>query len=127
MLSAGEFFGEGCLAGQQLRRSTATAMTACILDKLEKPLMMRMLHGRHDISESFVEHLHADPTIVESASEGSVNPRLPFEQINNHKCSVSSGMAGCAILTRQVSSSELPPDPVQGIRPRCDAAKGYSI
>jgi CRP-like cAMP-binding protein len=54
MLSAGEFFGEGCLAGQQLRMATATAMTACTLEKL---LMTRILHERHEISELLVAHL----------------------------------------------------------------------
>ena len=57
LLSAGEFFGEGCLAGQQLRMATATAMTACTLDNLEKLLVMRLLHERHEISELFVAHL----------------------------------------------------------------------
>jgi len=57
MLSAGEFFGEGCLAGQQSRTATATAMTACTLDKLEKLLITRILHERHEISEWFVAHL----------------------------------------------------------------------
>jgi len=57
ILGAGEFFGEGCLAGQQLRMATATAMTACTLDKLGKLLMTRILHERHEISELFVAHL----------------------------------------------------------------------
>ncbi len=57
ILRAGEFFGEGCLAGQESRMATATAMTACTLDKLEKPLMTRILHERHEISELFVAHL----------------------------------------------------------------------
>jgi CRP/FNR family cyclic AMP-dependent transcriptional regulator len=57
LLGAGEFFGEGCLAGQQLRMTTATAMTACALDKLEKLLMTHLLHERHEISELFVAHL----------------------------------------------------------------------
>ena len=57
MLSAGEFFGEGCLAGQQLRMATATAMTACTLDKLAKLLVTRLLHERHEVSELFVAHL----------------------------------------------------------------------
>jgi CRP/FNR family cyclic AMP-dependent transcriptional regulator len=57
LLSAGEFFGEGCLAGQQLRMATATAVTACTLDKLEKLLMTRILHERQEISELFVAHL----------------------------------------------------------------------
>jgi CRP/FNR family cyclic AMP-dependent transcriptional regulator len=57
ILSAGEFFGEGCLAGQPLRMSTATAMTDCTLDKIDKPLMARMLHEHQDVSELFVKHL----------------------------------------------------------------------
>ncbi len=57
ILSAGQFFGEGCLAGQQSRMATATAMTDCTLDKLEKLLMTRILHERHEISELFVAHL----------------------------------------------------------------------
>jgi len=57
ILGGGEFFGEGCLAGQQLRTATAIAMTDCTLDKIDKLLMFRMLHERHDISELFVTHL----------------------------------------------------------------------
>ena len=57
VLSAGEFFGEGCLAGQQLRMATAVAMTDCTLDKIERSLMARMLHEKHDVSELFVTHL----------------------------------------------------------------------
>jgi CRP/FNR family transcriptional regulator, cyclic AMP receptor protein len=59
VLGAGEFFGEGCLAGQPLRMSTAVAMTDCVLDKIEKPVIVRMLHEQHDLSELFVKHLLA--------------------------------------------------------------------
>jgi CRP/FNR family transcriptional regulator, cyclic AMP receptor protein len=57
ILSAGEFFGEGCLAGQPSRMATAIALTECTLDRIEKPLMARMLHEQHDVSELFVMHL----------------------------------------------------------------------
>jgi CRP-like cAMP-binding protein len=57
ILSAGEFFGEGCLTGQPLRMATAVAMTECNLDKIEKSLMVRMLHEQHDVSELFITHL----------------------------------------------------------------------
>jgi CRP/FNR family cyclic AMP-dependent transcriptional regulator len=56
-LSAGNFLGEGCLAGQPLRMSTATTVTDCSLFRIEKLLMLRMLHERHEISELFVAHL----------------------------------------------------------------------
>ena len=57
VLDAGEFFGEGCLAGQSLRMSSATAISDCSLTKVDKALMSRMLHERHGVSELFVTHL----------------------------------------------------------------------
>src|ERR1039457_1435092 len=57
VIGPGEFFGEGCLAGRPLRMATATTLTDCTLYRVEKPLMMRMLHEQHDISELFVTHL----------------------------------------------------------------------
>lgn len=56
-LSAGDFLGEGCLAGQPLRMSTATTVTDCNLFRIEKSLMLSMLHEKHEISELFVAHL----------------------------------------------------------------------
>jgi CRP/FNR family cyclic AMP-dependent transcriptional regulator len=57
ILGAGEFFGEGCLAGQPLRMGTAVALSDCTLDRIEKSLMARMLHEKHDVAELFVKHL----------------------------------------------------------------------
>ena len=57
ILGVGEFFGEGCLAGQPLRMATATAVTDCTLLRIERALMTRLLHERHEVSELFVAHL----------------------------------------------------------------------
>jgi len=57
ILDPGDFFGEGCLAGQPLRMATATAMTDCTLVRIEKAAMARMLHEKRHISELFVTHL----------------------------------------------------------------------
>ena len=57
ILGAGEFFGEGCLAGQPLRMATATSMTDCTLARIEKPMMAHTLHEQQDFSELFVTHL----------------------------------------------------------------------
>jgi CRP-like cAMP-binding protein len=57
ILDAGDFFGEGCLAGQPLRMATATTMTDCTLIRIEKAAMARLLHEQHHISELFVTHL----------------------------------------------------------------------
>ncbi len=56
-LGAGDFLGEGCIAGQLLRMATATTVTDCSVFRIEKPLMQRMLHEKHEISELFVAHL----------------------------------------------------------------------
>jgi CRP/FNR family transcriptional regulator, cyclic AMP receptor protein len=57
VLGHNEFFGEGCLAGQPLRISTAIAVSDCTLYRIEKSLMVRLLHEQHDISELFIAHL----------------------------------------------------------------------
>jgi CRP/FNR family transcriptional regulator, cyclic AMP receptor protein len=56
-LGAGEFLGEGCLAGQPLRMASATTITNCSLFCIEKSRMLRMLHEKRDISELFIAHL----------------------------------------------------------------------
>jgi CRP/FNR family cyclic AMP-dependent transcriptional regulator len=56
-LGAGEFFGEGCLAGQPLRMATATSVGDCRLTRVEKPTMARMLHEEQGLAETFITHL----------------------------------------------------------------------
>ena len=57
ILGEGEFFGEGCLAGQPLRISSARAMSECSVVRLEKSHVIRMLHQEPDFSAMFVAHL----------------------------------------------------------------------
>ena len=57
ILGDNEFFGEGCLAGQPLRISTAIAVSDCTLHRIEKSLMVRLLHEQQGISELFMTHL----------------------------------------------------------------------
>ncbi len=57
VLGPGEFFGEGCLTGRPVRMATATTLSDCTLHRIDKSLMMRMLHEQHGISELFVTHL----------------------------------------------------------------------
>jgi len=57
ILGAGDFFGEGCLAGQDLRMSTATAMTECAIVRLEKSVVTRMLRDQPAFAELFLKHL----------------------------------------------------------------------
>ena len=57
VLDDGEFFGEGCLVSQTLRVTTAVALADCTLYRIEKLLMLRVLHEDHGISELFMTHL----------------------------------------------------------------------
>jgi CRP/FNR family transcriptional regulator, cyclic AMP receptor protein len=57
ILTAGDFFGEGGLAGQPLRMGTATAMTDCELMRIDKKAMMLALHKEHTLSDMFVAYL----------------------------------------------------------------------
>jgi CRP/FNR family cyclic AMP-dependent transcriptional regulator len=58
-LGAGEFFGEGCLAGQPMRMATAISVGTCTLTQVNKPTMLRLLREEPGLAESFVTHLVA--------------------------------------------------------------------
>jgi CRP/FNR family transcriptional regulator, cyclic AMP receptor protein len=57
ILSDGDFFGEGSLAGQALRMGSASAMTDCELLQIDKKAMMLALHREHTFSDLFVAYL----------------------------------------------------------------------
>jgi len=57
ILSVGEFFGEGCLAGQAQRIATVTAMTDAVIARLEKPAIVQVIHQEPAFSEMFIAHL----------------------------------------------------------------------
>ncbi len=59
ILTEGNFFGEGCLAGQVLRMGSATAMTDCEILRIEKRAMMNALHREPAFSDVFVAYLLA--------------------------------------------------------------------
>ena len=57
MLGPGEFFGEGCLAGQPLRSGSATAITPSRVLEIEKERMVSVLHRHHALSDRFISHM----------------------------------------------------------------------
>jgi CRP/FNR family transcriptional regulator, cyclic AMP receptor protein len=57
VLDAGNFFGEGALAGQPLRIGSATANTVCTIVAIAKVDMRRILHEEHEMSDGFIAHL----------------------------------------------------------------------
>jgi CRP/FNR family cyclic AMP-dependent transcriptional regulator len=59
MLGPGEFFGEGCLAGQTVRMGSATATTNSTVLRVDKSQMERVLHEQHAMSDRFIAHMLA--------------------------------------------------------------------
>jgi CRP/FNR family transcriptional regulator, cyclic AMP receptor protein len=59
IVTEGNFFGEGSLAGQVLRMGSAAAMTDCELLRVDKKAMMDALHRERAFSDVFVAYLLA--------------------------------------------------------------------
>ncbi|MEO8372466.1 MAG: Crp/Fnr family transcriptional regulator [Candidatus Solibacter sp.] len=57
ILSTGDFFGEGCLAGQIKRMATASTMAASSIIRLDKVAAIRVLHAEPAFSAVFMRHL----------------------------------------------------------------------
>ncbi len=59
MLGPGDFFGEGCLAGQTFRMGSATAISASSILHVGKARMVRLLHKQQTLSDRFIAHMLA--------------------------------------------------------------------
>ncbi len=57
ILGPADFIGEGCLAGQEFRMGTATAITPTTVLIVEKNEMMRVLHAEHELSDRFMSYI----------------------------------------------------------------------
>ncbi|HEY7450792.1 MAG TPA: Crp/Fnr family transcriptional regulator [Vicinamibacterales bacterium] len=71
----GDFFGEGCLAGQRVRTGTATAITPSTILVLRKAKMVRLLHDRPELTDRFIAHMLSTNIRIE---------RDLLDQIFNH-------------------------------------------
>ena len=57
MLGPGDFFGEGCLAGQPIRIGSATAITPSQITLVGKQKMLRLLRKQEGMSDRFIAHM----------------------------------------------------------------------
>jgi CRP/FNR family cyclic AMP-dependent transcriptional regulator len=57
ILPEGSFFGEGCLAGQPLRMSTASTIERSTVIRVEKRVMVGLLHKEPEFAESFFAYV----------------------------------------------------------------------
>jgi len=65
VLGAGDFFGEGSLAGESLRLATVSALTKCTIARLSKVDITRVIHEEPAFAELFIAHLLARNSRVE--------------------------------------------------------------
>jgi CRP/FNR family transcriptional regulator, cyclic AMP receptor protein len=65
LLGTGDFFGEGCLTGQPLRLATVSAITECVIVRIAKADVTRVIHKESAFAELFIAHLLARNTRVE--------------------------------------------------------------
>ena len=66
ILGADDFVGEGCLAGQTRRVATAATLTDCVIMRLQKAAIARVIHEEAAFSEMFIAHLLARTIRVEA-------------------------------------------------------------
>ena len=59
ILGPGDFFGEGCLAGQPRRMATAHVLTTSTVLVVEKPEMLSLLHKQPALADRFLSHMLA--------------------------------------------------------------------
>jgi CRP/FNR family transcriptional regulator, cyclic AMP receptor protein len=57
VLGPGDFFGEGCMAGQPIRVGNATAIAPSTVLTIEKNQMAHVLHEQHDLSDLFINYV----------------------------------------------------------------------
>ncbi len=57
ILGRGDFFGEGCLAGQSICMATATAIGHTTILSIAKEEMLRLLHKEHELSDRFISYM----------------------------------------------------------------------
>jgi CRP/FNR family cyclic AMP-dependent transcriptional regulator len=57
LLGPGDFLGEGCIIGNPVRMSTATAITAVEATLIEKKEMMRVLRDQQEFAGKFIHYM----------------------------------------------------------------------
>jgi len=96
MLGPGDFFGEGGLAGQSVRRTTATALTPTDVLVIGKVEMMRVLRAEHALSDRFIAYML------------SRNIRLEGDLLDQLFDSTERGIARALLLLARYGTKDKP-------------------
>src|ERR1700716_2759496 len=96
MLGTGDFFGEGCLAGQPVRMGSATAITDSTILVVKKKSMVALLHKQHTLSDRFIAHMLAR------------NIRIEEDLVDQLFNSCEKRLAGTLLLLARVGEKDNP-------------------
>jgi CRP/FNR family transcriptional regulator, cyclic AMP receptor protein len=96
MLGPGDFFGEGALAGQSVRRTTATALTPTTALVIGKAEMIRVLRAEHALSDRFIAYML------------SRNARLEEDLLDQLFDSTEKGIARALLLQARYGTGDKP-------------------
>ncbi len=66
LLGTGDFVGEGCLTGRPLRLASVSALTECVIARIAKVDITRVIHEEPAFAELFMSHLLARNSRVEA-------------------------------------------------------------
>jgi len=90
MLGPGDFFGEGCLAGQPVRMGSAAAITPSVILLINKDRMIRLLHKQHAMSDRFIAHMLSRNIRIEEPCRQSPRRRWPRRSARHVRASIAS-------------------------------------
>lgn len=105
MLGPGDFFGEGGLAGQSVRRTTATALTPTTALVIGKAEMIRVLRAEHALSDRFIAYML------------SRNARLEEDLLDQLFDSTEKGIARALLLRARYGTKDKPDRLLQKMSP----------
>jgi CRP/FNR family cyclic AMP-dependent transcriptional regulator len=103
MLGPGDFFGEGSLAGQSFRKTTAMALTPTTALVIGKAEMMRVLRAEHELSDRFIAHML------------NRNTRMEEDLIDQLFTSIEKGLARALLLLARYGTKDKPDRILTGI------------
>ena len=105
MLGPGDFFGEGGLAGQSVRKTTATALTPTTVLVIGKAEMMRVLRAEHALSDRFIAYML------------SRNIRIEEDLLDQLFDSAEKGLARNLLLRARYGTKDRPDTTVPTLSP----------
>jgi len=108
VLGQGDFLGEGCLAGQSRRTTSARAIAPSAINVIEATEMVRLIHEQHALADRFISHIlarniHVDEDLIDQLVD-SIETRLARAVLLRRATARRTGPTGCSRASRSLIS-----------------------